>query len=160
MYEDDNSQGPAYRAKLLQWQKVYEQALHSDRAAVDIGLFTMKVVMVINGGALVALMAFLPGLTGPGTAALRSAAVQAITLFLPGLLLAALASGIAYIYQSAVTAKTWNDLSKVADPESKIPYPYAKKITSPLIIAVIGLTLVAYVLFAVGAWTLQAALVP
>ena len=160
MSGDDNSQGPAYTAKLLHWQKVYAQALHSDRAAVDIGLFTMKVVMVINGGALVALMVFLRGFTGPGTAFLRSATVQAIKLFLLGLLLAALASGIAYINQNAVTANIWNDLAKVTDPKAKIPQPHTEKVAGPLIFAVIILTVVAYGLFAAGAWTLLTALDP
>ena len=40
--------------RLLRQDKRYEHILLSDRAAVDIGVFTLKVVMTINAGALIA----------------------------------------------------------------------------------------------------------
>lgn len=58
--DQDGGQSPQYdQGRLLLWQKFYEAIQHSDRAAVDIGVFVLKVMMIINAGALLALLAAL-----------------------------------------------------------------------------------------------------
>ena len=55
---------PTRRAEdqILVWHKLHDHILHSDRAAVDIGVFALKVVMTTNAGALIALLAAIEGL--------------------------------------------------------------------------------------------------
>ena len=55
-----DGQSPQYdQGRLLLWQKLYETILHNNRAAVDIGIFALKVAMTVNAGALLALLAAL-----------------------------------------------------------------------------------------------------
>jgi hypothetical protein len=58
MSEDDEEfRIMSHQARLLQWQKMHESAIHSDRLAGEIGVFLLKIALTINGGALIAPMA-------------------------------------------------------------------------------------------------------
>lgn len=95
----DEGADPLQEMRIVRWQEHHDNILHSDRAAVDIGIFVLKVVMTINAGALIALLAAMTALNGaPG-------AVQ----FFVGLMLAVLTAFLAYIYQHLVTAAYLND---------------------------------------------------
>ena len=121
----------------------YEQILHSDRAAVDLGVFTLKVVMTINAGALIALLAAIDRLNGaPG-------ACQ----FLLGLMAAALAALLSYFYQSLVTEGFRIEFhADFSTPGIQPPYNWTGKPAGWLIVIVIALVLASYGLFGWGAW--------
>lgn len=131
--------------RLVVWQKLYEQILHSDRAAVDIGMFALKVVTTINAGALIALLAAVSSLEGaPGA-----------EQFFVGLVLAVAAVILAYFYQSLVTAVHWNTFhSEFPQPGTPPPYRWARRPAAVFIVTIIILVIVSYVLFAWGTWSI------
>ncbi len=153
--EDQQHRQLSHDSKLRHWQSLYETALHSDRVAAEIGIFVLKVVMVINGSALIALLAAYPNFKPhqlPGY-------LSGTKFFFWGLLIAALASGLSYFYQGFVTAMSWNNLNESV--ESKPPFPAAAKFAKPFIIAVILLTVCSYILFSFGGYSvLEAIAVP
>ena len=109
--EENTSQSPQYdQGTLLLWQKHYEHYLHSDRAAVDIGIFVLKVVMVVNAGALIALLATFGQFKDVQEVA-GSIAASAYPFFF-GLVAAILGAMLSYIYQSLNTAKLLNEFSR------------------------------------------------
>lgn len=136
-------------SRLAQWQKMQEHALHSDRLAGEIGVFVLKIILVINGGALIAVMAAYAQL---GTSKeIATGLADGGRLFLWGILVAALASAASYFYQSFVTAKLWNDMQEAFG--DKAQYPWARRASQILFLALVfPLTLVAYSLFAYGAY--------
>ena len=133
-----------HQTRLVLWHKFYEQILHSDRATVDIGVFALKVVMTINAGALLALLAAKESLEGaPG-------AVQ----FFVGLMSAALAALLSYIYQSLVTASLWNQFSvEFPDPGTPPRFGWAHKSAKVIIVIVLLLVFVSYGAFGWGTWS-------
>ncbi len=62
MTNDPESEFEDYRARQrrqeLDWRALFDLALHSDRAAVDIGLVAIKSAILMNAGAVVVLLAF------------------------------------------------------------------------------------------------------
>ncbi len=137
---DDAEQ--ARQDEILTWHKLHDHILHNDRAAVDIGVFALKVVMTINAGALIALLAAMESLKGaPGASA-----------FFFGLMTAAGASLLSYIYQSSMTAAVWREYHiKFPEPGREPPYKWATA-TSKLIWVVIAMVLASYVAFGYGTW--------
>ena len=68
MASDDDKDLEANKANLprdeLLWRARFDLFLHTDRAAVDIGLTALRVALLINAGAVVALLAFVGQLWG------------------------------------------------------------------------------------------------
>ena len=132
-----------HQTRLVLWQKRYEQILHSQRAAVDIGVFALKVVMTINAGALIAL------LTAKGVLEGAPGAVP----FFVGLMSAALAALLSYIYQSFVTADLLNHFSaEFPDPGTPPRLRWAGKSAGVIIVFVLLLVFVSYGAFGWGTW--------
>ena len=140
---DDRETQQQFDANLASWQKRYEEILRSDRAAVDLGVFLLKVVMTINAGGLLAVLASVDHLTGaPG----------AVSFFL-GLMAAALAAFLAYFFQNFQTARLWNQFH-IAFPTKgeSPPFPWAGRWETRFIWAAIGLVFLSLAAFAVGVW--------
>ena len=60
---DSEARQMTHQSRLAMWNKMHEAALHSDRFAGEIGVFVLKIVLIVNGGSLVALMGAYRGLT-------------------------------------------------------------------------------------------------
>ena len=98
--------------RIARWNGTYEQIRINERAVIDIGIFVLKVVMTINAGALIAIIAGKTTLNGlPG-------GLQ----FFTGLLAAAAAAVFAYFWQRKITESLWNDFY-TDFPRSKEPPP-------------------------------------
>ena len=153
--EEKTSQPPQYdQERLFHWQRVYEQILHSNRAAVDIGLFVLKVVMVVNAGALIALLATI-GQFKDVEGVVDSIAESAYPFFF-GLMTAILGAGLSYFYQSLITANLWNAYyAKFSNPEEPPPFPWAGQLAEVVMwIVIILLVLTSCASFGFGAWLL------
>ncbi len=136
-----------HQGRLLNYQLQKEAIHHSDRAAVDIGVFVLKIVMFINAGALIGVLPSVLSLTDQG---LRMELVGAGQLFGLGRLGAGFAALLAYIYQSLVTATEIKRLHEISLPDQLAPFQWAWSIARGLIIAVVVLVLAAFSLFATG----------
>lgn len=137
-----------FDSKLLQWQKLFEAALHSDRMTGDIGVFVLKIFLVINGGALIALMAaFQPLAENKEIAAdLTSSGMQ----FLVGLSCAVLAAAVSYFYQTLLTLSKWDQMQAEFGGEPSMP---KASMVSKIImyVGVLPLCLGSFVAFLLGA---------
>lgn len=89
------------RREEMSWQAQADRVIQSDRAAVDIGLVALKTAILVNAGALVALLALVGQLWDHHSVV--SAVVAYCRSFVRGLAYAVVASAVAYIYQSTVT---------------------------------------------------------
>lgn len=94
---EDERYAAELRRQEQHWQGQFQHALHSDLAAVSIGNLALKTVTLMNGGALALLL-----VTG---------ALWAASPFVWGLLASALATGVAYFYQSFVTRALFEDMA-------------------------------------------------
>ena len=144
----------AYKASLrgqeLRWGFQTGLILHSDRAAVDIGLTVLRVALLINGGAIVAILAFVGQLWGE-EAQRMTGVLDASLPFVLGLMTAVLAAGVAYFYQSFVTARAWRFLEEISrGGEDLKPQVWVPRLTDWTRIAMVGLVLASYVLFLWG----------
>lgn len=90
-----------WQGQFQHWQGQFQHALHSDLAAVSIGNLALKTVTLMNGGALALLL-----VTG---------ALWAAAPFVWGLLASALATGVAYFYQSFVTRALFEDMAGASE---------------------------------------------
>lgn len=134
------------------WAKMFETALHSDRAAVDIGLFFLKVLMLTSGGALVSLIAAYPALRSRPE---FSEVIPFSSKMLLGALVSGmLAAGVAYFYQSVSTADQWRQLHEIAQPEEVPPFRWARRVAAYLAMAMIAFAFASLILFCVGALSL------
>jgi hypothetical protein len=95
-------------------QELFEGVLHSDRAAIDIGLTTLRTAILINGGAVVALLAFVGQLWDRHADRLL-AVLEGARWFVFGLVLAGVAACIAYLYQSFVTMEHQRWLNQLSE---------------------------------------------
>ena len=131
----------------------FDQILLSNRAAVDIGIFVLKVVTIVNAGALIALLATV-GNFKDDNLVVASIADSAFPFYF-GLLSAILAAGLSYIYQSVVTRHEWHAYY-THSPNSDMPppFPWAGKVAEKILIFVITLVLASLALFSWGAWLL------
>lgn len=106
-FREEENYKAALRREEVAWRSKFDHMLLSDRASVDIGLVALRTVIIANAGAIVALLAFL----GPvwGRSQFNRAAVSIVTAplvpFIVGLVLAMVCCLLAYLYQSAMTAK-------------------------------------------------------
>ena len=130
-----------------------DHILLSDRAAVDIGIFVLKVVTIVNAGALIALLATV-GNFKDDKLVVASIADSAYPFYF-GLLSAILAAGLAYIYQSLVTVHEWHEFyTHYPNADMPPPSPWAGKVARKIIFFVIALVLVSFASFGWGAWLL------
>ncbi|WP_430473759.1 hypothetical protein ACQ0MK_17905 [Thalassospira lucentensis] len=93
---------------LIHYQKSWENALHSDQLTAQIGLFALKMVLSVNGAALIAIMAAYPSLAKDSPTLAK--ALPEVGLFMVYGLVAALFSVMsAYFYQGSLTDKRWSE---------------------------------------------------
>jgi len=134
--------------RLLHWQKLFDTVLHSDRISAEIGIFVLKVLMTVNGGALITLIAFVTNADSDESSGLMQAAECASKWIFWALLFAMISAAIAYFYQSLVTAKGWKELqeaSGVEDPGYKWA-PCSAKITSILMVVTALMSFASFVI--------------
>lgn len=132
----------------------WEYYRHSDRAAVDIGLLLLKNAVLINAGALVAILAFL-GQFGESPKALG--VLHSSRAFIGGLTFALVGAVAAYFYQSHVTYREGLNINKLNQVG---PGPSLKVERVRIILAVIMLLLIlaSYGALACGAFDVYNAL--
>jgi hypothetical protein len=123
---DDKGEYIRYDATLrrqeMQWKENCDQAIHSDRAAVDLGIAALKTVILINAGALVVLLAFVAQVwTKDNGKKIASGILDASDAFVVGLVAGVLAFGIAYIYQSALTRRLWRNVEEISAQSGPLP---------------------------------------
>ena len=144
MADMDEGQLERYRAELrrqeMNWQARYQTADNSDMAAVQIGLAAIRAAILVNAGAIVALLTFIGQLWGKKdeAEALR-AVIDAVMPFVVGLSCGALSIGLAYLYQSALTKWEIRLLAEVSADSEKLPpfktVPRFCKVTSVIMIS-------------------------
>ena len=89
----------------------HKHFLHSDRAAIDIGISALKTIILLNAGSLVTLLAFAGQVWNKNEGQqLASKLMDAGRPFTVGLALAASSFVAAYLYSSSVTALRCFDL--------------------------------------------------
>ena len=144
---DDHQREMEWQGRLVDWQKRYETVMHYDRITADLGIFVLKTTIVINGAALVALLAAYPGIRGDE--AFAAAIPAGGYWFLWGLLLAVLAAFIAYFSQGFMAAMHGYRMQKEYGNE-KPPNSWAEHVATPTVWVAILLVGASYVMFALG----------
>jgi len=97
------------QSRITDWQKAYDFAMHSNGISADLGLFVLKTLIVVNGGALVTLIAAYPHLRNqPGFA---SNLPDAGTFFFWGLVAGIAAAILGYFYMRLITHGEWTDMA-------------------------------------------------
>lgn len=109
------------RREEIIWQSHHIHMLASDRAAVDLGVSALKTAVLINAGAIVALLAFVAQVWKTDHEIAKQV-LLASSYYFYGLASAATAFIIAYFYQSFVTASFWPALDKMPLSEDKVPH--------------------------------------
>jgi hypothetical protein len=146
---DQSTREAVLRRQELHWQAQIDDARHSDRAAVDIGIATLKTAVLINAGALVAILALVgqlwhdqPKLVAPVLSLSRN--------FGWGLISAAIGSVAAYFYQSLVTLTRLQLLTKLSAGAEPRHHKLACRCLQAAKVAMLLLVIGAFVLFIVG----------
>jgi hypothetical protein len=123
---DPSTREAVLRRQELHWQGHLDGIRHSDRAAVDLGIATVKTAVLINAGALVAILALVgqlwheqPKLIEPVLSISRN--------FVWGLISAALGFAAAYFYQSLVTLTQLQLLTKLSTGVEPRRYRFANR---------------------------------
>ena len=152
-----NEEGKAlenYKAQLRRqeqnWHVRFEHVLHSDRAAVDIGMMAVRTAILMNAGAIVALLAFVGQLWAVDSERMAKV-LDATPPFVWGLVSAAGAVAVAYMYQSLVTAaeqRNWAEVSEEA--ESLKPFLWVPRLTIGTGLMMVGLLVLLYIFFISG----------
>ena len=155
MATDDDKDLENYKAGLrrqeIHWRAQLDTALQSDRAAIDIGLTTLRIALLINAGAVVALLAFVAQLWDEEAKRMTDV-LAASKFFVWGLLCAAVAAGVAYFYQSAITARAYDTLEEISrSAEGFKPRVWVSKLANWTRVAMVTLTFLSYVVFLAGA---------
>ena len=119
-HHDQNIHRMKHDGELLRWQKMHDTALHSDTIAAEIGVFVLKMFLVINGGALIAVMGLFQSLAA--SRAIAGALTTAGEYYLIGLILTMIAAALSYFYQSFITAGDWNDFSLAFNGEPHLAW--------------------------------------
>ncbi len=118
MPDDNGNELERYKAILRRqeqnWRARFDRALHSDLAAVDIGLVALKTAILVNAGAVIALLAFVGQIWDEGGDTM-AALLRATKPFVYGLVAAGVAAGVAYFYQSFFTALEQRALAEVSE---------------------------------------------
>lgn len=155
MATEDDKDIERYRASLrrqeMHWRAQFETVQENERAAVDIGLMTLRTALLINAGAAVALIAFVAQLWGEETERMTDV-LNASKFFVWGLFCAAVAAGVAYFYQSAMSAKASDALEEISrKAEDFKPRVWVSKFSDWTRAAMVSLVLLSYVFFLSGA---------
>ncbi len=146
------------RRQEMRWRAGFEIIQHSDRAAVDIGLTALKTALLINGGAVVALLAFAGQLWNQEGERMASM-LDASVFFLWGLIAAAFAAGVAYLYQSLHSRLAIRNLDEIsAGAENLRPEVWTPKLRWTAALIMVGLVAASYVLFLWGAFAAVSAM--
>ena len=135
--------------RIALWSGSFEHIRINERAVSDIGIFVLKVVMTINAGALIAIIAGKTTLNGlPG-------GLQ----FFTGLLAAAAAAVFAYFWQRKITESLWHDFyTDFPRSEEAPPFPDAWRHANEFQWLVIPLVITSYVLFGLGGYFVYCAI--
>jgi len=145
------------RREEAHWQHLNEVIEQSDGFAVSIGLVTLRTSIVLNAGALVALLAFAGRLIDKKSD-VAAQVVGHADWYLAGLFLAMAGAAVAYFYQSVVTRSAHEDRKRV----SRLDLPDAGEtwdIASRLLALVMVLSVVAsLVVFGVASYLVFEAL--
>lgn len=143
---DDWNRQAQHETNLVRWGKLYETCLHSDRITGEIGMLVLKISMLVNGGALIAVLPLLSNAESGQD--LIQKLVNSATWFAAGLLTAVVATGISYFYQMAVTARDWNHLYEAGGQD--VPYRIAHRLAWIFICVIVVLVLASIIFFGVG----------
>lgn len=93
---------------LIHYQKSWEHALHSDQLTAQIGLFALKMVLSVNGAALIAIMAAYPSLAKDSP--ILASTLPDVGFYMVCGLVAALCCGVlTYFYQGQLTYQRWSE---------------------------------------------------
>ena len=164
MPDDDGKELERYKAILRRqeqnWRARFDRALHSDLAAVDIGLVALKTAILVNAGAVIALLAFVGQIWDEGGDTM-AALLRGIKPFVYGLVAAGVAAGVAYIYQSIITVREQRALAEVSEGADDLkPQVWVPRLSKWTAVGMIGLVLLSYALFIWGALDIVRALAP
>lgn len=133
----------------LLWQKLYEETIHSNRAAVDIGVFVLKLVAIVNGGALIALLAAL-GQFKDNTSMVTAIAGSAKFFFL-GMIAAVLSAGLAYLHIGILHQANWDAFYRTfPNPGMPPPSEWATKTAQFLLIVIMILVTTSGLFLGIG----------
>ena len=111
------------RREEMLWQQRASTVGSSDAHAVQIGLVALRTAVLVNAGAIVALLALAGRVIDLGKAN-AVLIFSRVDLYLIGLVCAIFASGIAYFYQSIVTVRFQHDWQEASKPSSDdLPTP-------------------------------------
>ena len=128
-----------YKAELQKWVEehkyIHAQGVEMFRSVIQAGQNALRTAFLMNGGASIALLAFIGHLSSVAPTKVSTLA-PSLTVFVGGVLVAALASGVTYLSQ-------W---CYAGDPS------WQKKTGFALNIAAILIGLGAYGVFAFGVW--------
>lgn len=140
-----------YKAKIEEWRLKYTSSLESNteayRATLASSQAALRSAILLNGGASVALLAFIGNVWGDPELQLRSAGLaKSLFLFTSGVLFAAVASGLAYMTQCCYQRE------QAQDHESRTSSCDTDQIDEEisgdtLRGATVGLVIISYVLF-------------
>jgi len=154
MATEDDKDLENYKAILrrqeMHWRAQYDFMLNSDRFAVDIGLTALRISLLVNAGAVVALLAFVGQLWDKEPERMADV-LSASVPFVWGLISAAVAAGVAYFYQSGVTAKSHHELEKISRASEDIePQVWIPRLTNLTRLGMLALVMAAYGFFLWG----------
>lgn len=125
----------------------HKAELEMFKAVIESGKTALTTVMLVNGGAAVALLAFIANMAAKVDSPIKLYAIAgALMWFVMGVLLAALATGTTYLTQSAYAEQMYGAPGKPVSRWVKIGIDYGDY-------TAIGLVFLAYCAFAAGAFT-------
>ncbi len=154
MASENDKDLETYKASLrrqeMHWRAQFESVQQNDRAAIDIGLTALKTALLINAGAVVALLAF-AAQRWDNEAKKMIKVLDGSELFVWGLFCAAVAVGVAYFYQSAVTARADDALTEISRTAGDFrPRVWVSKLANCTRAAMVSLTVLSYAFFLAG----------
>ena len=164
MSDDNGMELERYKAKLRRqeqdWRARHDTMLHTDRAAVEIGLVALKTAILVNAGSVVALLAFVGQLWSSDKATM-AIVLQSTKWFVWGLIAGGVGAGVAYIYSSGVTWQKLRDLQEVSSgAEDLKPANWAPRAIRGAALGMVALVVASYGLFIWGALSIVDALNP
>lgn len=142
------------RREEIIWEAYNGRMVHSDRAAVDLGIGALRAAVLVNAGSIVAVLAFVAEIWKVDRKRIIiNQIVDATELFVYGLTCGIFAFLIAYFYQSAVTASYYPELSEIPLAKKTISKKHDCFIKIVRVVMVI-LGVIALVLFICGSVTI------
>lgn len=140
------------RREEMLWQHYANEFARSDGHAVQTGIVALRTAILLNSGAIIALMALAGRIIDFGNNVAISI-FNRVDLYLVGLVCAMFAAGTAYLYQSFVTAENFNkwQRSDVTTNDSAKAKSYQRPINGVALFMVM-LVLASYALFVVASF--------